>query len=347
MPITRWGILGTGAIASHFAEGLRFVPGAELRGVASRTAGNAERFVRDYGAGRAFSSYQALVASSDVDVVYVATPSTDHRASCLLALEAGKPVLCEKPFALDASAAREVVALARRKQLFCMEAMWTRFAPIWSEVRARLDRGALGQVRRARLELGFPYAREPGQRLFDPQQGGGALLDLGVYPLSLARWLFGKPAGITGKLSPGPSGVDEEVSAILSYADGRQVFVGASLTSALSNQVEIHGTEASLRVDAPLYFPERATLRRTGKVPPMRPATRSKLGALKKHPVAQRLKWGLQLLQEETVTRRAAGNGYNLEAAEVMRCLAEGKLESPTMPLDETIDVLELVDALR
>ena len=189
----RWGILGTGRVAGRFAQALRELDDARLLAAGSRRLATAEAFARHHGVERAYGSYAQLAADPDLDIVYVASPHALHREHSLLCLEAGRAVLCEKPFALNATEAREVIASARSRGLFCMEAMWTRFLPAMRRLTELVDAGAIGELRMVTAQLGFPSEPDPSSRLFDPALGGGALLDLGVYPLALASQLLGRP----------------------------------------------------------------------------------------------------------------------------------------------------------
>jgi predicted dehydrogenase len=205
---TRWGIVGTGAMADVFAQGLADAPGAKLVAVASRTQSRAQAFAERHGVARAHQGCAALAVDPGVDLVYIATPHSDHHASAMAMLEAGKPVVCEKPFSMDAREAREVIALARRRRLFCMEAMWMRFMPAVRELVSRLRAGDIGEMRSATIELGHPAVFDPSHRVFDPALGGGALLDLGCYVVSFALLLFGPPTSVKSQVTLAPNGVD-------------------------------------------------------------------------------------------------------------------------------------------
>jgi predicted dehydrogenase len=348
--IIRWGILGTGAVARRFAEGLVHAPGAQLLAVGSRTRAGAQAFAADLGAARAYGSYEALVADADVDVVYIATPNTLHREHALLCFDHGKAVLCEKPFTLDAAEARSVVAVARRKRLFCMEAMWMRFSPLMKEVDALLRRGALGDLRMISVQLGHSFEPSATHRVFRPDLGGGALLDLGVYPISLAHQLLGRPTRIVSDTVVGATGVDEQVSAILGYPDGRQAILSASIRNRTTNEAVLMGTHGTMRLHEPLYRPEVLSLSQSppeGAAPQARARRNPHLTRVAQHPWIRELASRVSSLRTRSLARRTPGNGYDHEAVEVMRCLREGATESRIMPLEETIAVLETMDAIR
>ena len=187
----RWGIIGTGKIARAFANALKEVPGAVLAGVASRSQDKADAFGQEFGAATSYGSYEALVQAADIDLVYVGTPHPQHAENALMALRAGKGVLCEKPFTMNLREAEQVVTLARSKRLFLMEAMWTRYLPAYLEVKRILASGEIGTPRQVVADFGFAANFGPEHRVFNPELGGGALLDLGIYPLSVAAGLLG------------------------------------------------------------------------------------------------------------------------------------------------------------
>jgi len=345
--IVRWGILSTGKIAHAFAEGLRALPDARLVAVGSRSQEAAERFGRLFDVPHRHGSYEALVQDPDVDVIYIGTPHPFHKENTLLCLEAGKAVLCEKPFALNALEAAEMIRVARARGLFLMEAMWTRFLPAFAKLRALLEEGAIGEVRLLTADFGFRAAFDPESRLFDPALGGGALLDLGIYPLALASAIFGPPERIASQAHLGETGVDEQAAIILGYAGGRQALLSASLRIALPTEAQLMGTRGRIRVHNPIFRPQKLTLYPEGVWPP--PSVRIP-GRLKRLGYALGLdRWGQRLRKRPGKTWHfpLEGNGYNYEAAEVMRCLREGALESPVMPLDETLAIMRTMDAIR
>jgi predicted dehydrogenase len=316
MTTVRWGILSTGAMARLFAEGLARLERAELVAVGSRTREAAIRFGEAYGVPRRHASYRALVEDPEVDVVYVATPHAFHHRDTLMSLAAGKAVLCEKAFALNAPQAREMVAEARRRKLFLMEAMWNRFNPVVKRMHGLVEDGAIGEPRMLVADFGLGASFDPANRLFDPALGGGALLDLGVYPVALASLLFGPPASLATQAHLGLTGVDERAGMVFRYQDEKLAVLHTSLREKTPSEATLFGTEGKIHLQGPIFRP--TALRLT------RPAEEDEL---------------FQPVME--------GNGYDLEAAEVMRCLAAGKTESSAMTLDETISIMETLDALR
>jgi predicted dehydrogenase len=349
----RWGIAGTGTIASLFAEGLADAPGAELVAVASRSAARADAFAVQAGVRRAHRSYESLANDPDVDIVYVATPNSDHAPRATMMLESGKAVLCEKPFALDANETRQVISIAEKKRIFCMEAMWMRFMPAVRELASRVRDGALGDARAATIELGHPVAFDPHSRLFDPALGGGALLDLGVYAVSLSVLLFGPATNVKSQVTFAPNGVDDHVTALLGHADGRQSTIGASLRTRLSNGASVAGTAAWARLHEPLYRPDAITITAAHAMAPGKSAS-GMIARARRNPALRTAVAELRSLVPpslrgggRTLRRRFRGNGYCHEAIEAMRCLRAGQTESPMMPLAETLLVMETMDAIR
>ena len=342
----RWGILGTGGIARGFAADLRTIPDARLQAVGSRSVSSAQKFVAQDGAARAYGSYQSLVADGDVDIVYVATPHHRHRDDCLLALDAGKHVLCEKPFALNANEAREVIGRARKNGLFCMEAMWTRFLPVVIDARARIQREDIGQLRTIIADFGYPTERRMDSRFFDPKLGGGALLDRGVYGVSLAHWFFGAPATVRAVASLSDTGVDEQTAAVLGWADGRMAVVTSSLVARTQSTAMLIGTTGSLTLAEPFYDPPSVRLARfsTDSAASSRASQLAHLAASSVAAAATSVAANARRVRGAT---RGGTHGYRYEAIEAMRCLRAGMRESETMPLDETIQIMETMDAIR
>ncbi len=311
----RWGILGAGGIAATVSADIAASGDGALAAVGARDGDRAAAFAARHGVARSYGSYRELVADADVDVVYVATTHAQHHEHALLALEAGKPVLVEKAFTLNARQAREVVATARARQLFCMEAMWMRFNPVVVEAQSLVASGRIGELVNVRGDLSRRFDYRPEHRLFDLSAGGGALLDLGVYPLTFA-WLFlGRPDSVqaTGTLSPTGS----DASAALQLGYHQRARGPAAHQRRFDSPLGglIVGTRGWIRVDTPVHRPASMTVHTAD---------------------------GEQIIRHEL-----PGNGYGPEVAEVHRCLRAGELESPAVPLDETIAILEVLDESR
>ncbi len=332
-------------MAQLFAGALASLPGAKIQAVAARTKQRTEQFAAQFHIPAALEGYESLVQDPAVDVVYISTPNEQHHPNCLLALNAGKAVLCEKPFALTAAQAREIVDLARAKGIFCMEAMWMRFAPAVREALTLAREGKLGRLEFFAGQLGFPYETDPTNRLFR-QPGGGALLDLGVYPLSLAQALLGSPLGISSQAAFSPNGVDEQFAAVLGYKDGAQALIAASLKAKLANAASIHGHTGVLQLNDPLYFPESYSIAAT----PSHSTKQSgpgRFSKLRRHPLVRALVDLRNRSRIQTINKRSGESGYSFEAAEVQRCLQAGLVESPEMSWSDTLAVMQSVDSIR
>lgn len=315
--MTRWGLMATGGIAHTFARDLAHAPDASLFAVGSRSQESADAFGDELDVPNRHGSYEALANDPDVDAVYVSPPHPFHKDATLLALQAGKAVLCEKPFAMDAAETQEMISAARSSGTLLVEAMWTRFLPTMVRVREILEAGTLGEIVYLTAEHGQWFDKDPEHRLFAPSLGGGALLDLGVYPISFAHMVLGAPARITAVSEPAFTGVDKTTSAIFQYDSGAHAVVTTSLAAASNNPAVVYGTEARLELDGWFYVP--TSFRVVGRD-------------------------GTVL---ESFEPPAGGRGMEYEAIEVGRCLAEGLTESPVMPLADTLAVMETMDEIR
>ncbi|MBN1120753.1 MAG: Gfo/Idh/MocA family oxidoreductase [Anaerolineae bacterium] len=312
----RWGIISTGGIARKFAAAVDLVDDAEVIAVGSRTQQSADVFGDKFDIPRRYSSYQALVADPDVDVIYVATPHNFHKDNTLLALDASKPVLCEKPFAVNVGEAREMVAKAKEKGLFLMEAMWTRFLPAVVRLREMIAAGRLGDIQMLDADFGFKAVYDPKGRLFNPELAGGALLDIGVYPIALASMIFGKPRRIQSSARIGKTGVDEQNAMIFDYEGGKLAVLDTTVTAATPCEAHVIGTNGRATVhgmwhEAPGYTittPDGAS---------------------------------------EVFDMGYGGNGFEFQIQEVGKCLREGKTESDIMPLAESLEIMETMDTIR
>ncbi|MFG2768866.1 Gfo/Idh/MocA family protein [Streptomyces sp. NPDC048350] len=312
----RWGVLATGGIAAKFAGDLLAADDAEVVAVASRTEASARAFADRFGIPKAYGSWAALVADPDVDVVYVATPHHAHREAAGLALEAGKAVLCEKALTLNAREAEELAALARDRGLFLMEAMWMYCNPLVRQLAELVRDGAIGEVRTVQADFGLAGPFAAGHRLRDPAVGGGALLDLGVYPVSFAHLLLGEPDSVQAHALLSPEGVDLNTGMLLGWSSGASALLSCSLVAETPLTASVTGSAGRIDVPAGFFFPDRFTLRRPGREP------------------------------EEFVLD---GDRQSLlpEAAEVARCVRAGLTESPLVPLEGSLAVMRTLDAVR
>ena len=315
-PALRWGVLGTGWIADRFVRSLRRHTRQQVLAVGSRDAGRSAAFAGRHGLPRGYGSYEQLVADPDLDVVYVATPHPAHLPCARLALEAGRHTLVEKPLGLDAAQAAEIARLAADRGRFCAEALWTFFLPKFDVVRQLLEDGALGEVRTVQAEYGEWFAA--GHRILRPELAGGPLLDLGTYPVSLATWVLGTPERVLAAGQPHPAGVNGQAGAILCDPRGNQAVLHTTLLSNTPTTAAIAGTEATLTLPGPFHQPGDLLLTSADG--------------------ARRLAFS---------EPRTAHDALHFEAAEVARCIAAGRLESPVRPLADSILTLQVMDEIR
>ncbi|MEU8260834.1 Gfo/Idh/MocA family oxidoreductase [Micromonospora sp. NPDC048999] len=314
--MTRWGILATGHIAGQFAEDLRLVPGAELVAVGSRTRESAELFAARHDVPRAYASWAELAADPDLDVIYVATPHAAHHEATMTCLAGGKAVLVEKPCTLDLATSTELVETAGARGLFLMEAMWMRTNPIILRVVELIAEGAIGEVTHVRADFGVAGPFPPEHRMRARTLGGGALLDLGVYPVSLAHLLLGVPHHVRAWSKLSPEGVDENTGIVLGWDSGAVATLSCGMVGATAITASITGTTGRIDLPEPFFRPGSAVLHRLGAEPEIIPAD-------------------------------LTGGGYQHEATEVQRCLAAGLVESPLVPHSATLEVMALLDDIR
>ena len=313
----KWGIISTGWIAHQFVTDLVHSANGVAYAVGSRSQESADEFARNHGIGKAYASYEELVNDPEVDAIYVGTPHPFHKENALLALRAGKAVLCEKPFTVNSSELEEVIAYAREQKLFLMEAMWSRYIPAIVKVREWINEGRIGEVRLVKADLGFRTEWNPEGRLLNPKLGGGALLDVGIYPISFASMVFGPhPEKILSTAHIGETGVDEHFSMILSYEGGRTASLNAGVRLSMLEEAHVFGTEGHIIVQGTLVNPKSAALYVGGEL-------------------------------VESFEDDRSSIGYVYEADEVGRCLQAGLTESPVMPLDESLAILKLLDEVR
>ena len=312
----RWGLLGPGNISTTFAKGLQSLPDAEIFAVGSRDLGRAQTFASEFGAPRVYGSYAELVADPQVDVIYIGTPHSYHHPHTLLALNASKHVLCEKPFALNADQAREMAALARQKNLFLMEAMWSRFLPTMVRLRELVAEGAIGEVRMIQGDFGFRTNFNPEGRLFDPALGGGALLDVGVYPISLATMLLGEPERVKALATRAETGVDEQSAVLLGFPSGALALASSAVRTNTPHEAIVNGSDGWIHITKPFWRGTQLRVQRAGET-------------------------------EQILDLPYEGNGYNYQAQAVHDAIRAGQIESPVMSLDESVMVMETLDRIQ
>lgn len=329
-PALRWGVLGTGWIVERFVTAVTRSTGQRFTAVGSRSGDRARATATALGIGRAHGSWAELVADPEVDVVYVATGHADHLAGALAALEAGKAVLVEKPLALDAAEGQRVADAARAAGVFCAEALWSAYLPRWDVVRQLLDDGALGAVSAVDADMGEHF--DPGHRVFDPAQHGGPLLDLATYPLALATWVLGEVTSAAALGVQHPSGVLSQVSAVLTHerAPGGET---AGPSTGLST---VHTTLLGDTPTAAHVVGERATLRLPGPFYASGDVVLVPAGGTGARPEP--------VVRTEPETGHA---GLFWQAAEVARCVAAGRTETPLRPLSQSLSTLRALDAVR
>ena len=312
----KWAIMGPGSISVAFLHDLRLA-GMHVEAVGSRSLDRAESYAKKHSISRAYGSYEELVADPNIDIVYIATTNNAHFANAKLALSSGKHVLLEKPFTLDAAQAIELVGISRSNNVFLMEAMWTRFLPNHSVLFEKLDQGLIGTPLYLFADHNQNLPKHSHQRLYDPALGGGSLLDLGVYPISLAHRLFGKPTRIQASAALMDGNIDESVGAIFEYSGGRQALLHSSIRAAGPVKAFILGDAG--RIDMEKSFYEHSTF------------------------TAFDLEDNVLFKYEGNIE----GRGMQYQALEVERCVTAGLNESPTMSLDETVQIMEVMDQIR
>jgi predicted dehydrogenase len=313
----RWGILACGGIAEKFAADLvAHVSGGIVYAVASRDLAKAEDFKNRHGATLAFGSYQELANCAEVDVIYIATPHAQHHENTLMCLEAGKAVLCEKAFAINTAMVNEMVAKSKEKNLFLMEAIWTRFHPAIAQVQEIVESGKIGNIVHIVADFGFQAPYDVNNRLFNPALTGGSLYDIGIYPLFISKLLLGNPKEIKALATMTPTGVDMNCSMTLNYENGATASLFSTVATETDTVCTIYGTEGKIFMHGRFHETKGFTLSIKGEEP--------------------------QVFETERL-----GFGYSYEAEEVQKCLQAGKIESDKLPLQFSIELMELLCEIR
>ena len=310
--MANWGIIGCGGIARHMASALRDVPGATLAACATRTTQRAAAFADEFAIPRAYGSYEELLADPSIDIVYIAVVNTAHAAAVRLCIEAGKPVICEKPLAMSQQEGRELFALARQKGVLLMEAIWTRFLPAWQEILRRIDGGAIGDLRFAQLDFSFSAAPDPHSRLYDPAQGGGALLDVGVYTAHVAQMLFGseiESVRTHGRLAE--TGVDSFAVVTLGYSGGRVAEMTCAIDTVGAQDARLFGSAGWIEVPH-MFCADHFVIHRPG--------------------------------QKDEVCDFSGRDGFCYEAEAFQQLVAAGALESDVASPQTTLQVASVLD---
>lgn len=317
--VIKWGILGCGKIARKFAADLRLVAGAELTALGARDLAQAEHFARDYPARYLHGGYENLVRNDDVEVIYVATPHGLHHEQVLMCLEHGKAVLCEKALALNSRQVREMIQKAREKNLFLMEALWTKFLPHYQAVMALLRDGLLGEIRSMTSTFGFRVADPAPPRVYDPALGGGSVLDIGIYNIFMTMAVLGRPDHIEAYMTPAVTGVDAQCSMVFKYHHGAIAQLLSSFLVQLPTDAWIAGTQGSLRLTGRFYEPSTT---------------------IEYYPEKMDSRQVIPFLKE-------AGWGYRYQLDHVCACLRAGATESPIMSWADSLALMEVMDEVR
>jgi predicted dehydrogenase len=312
----KWGILGTGFIANQFAMGLQSIENAEIYAVGSRSQESADTFGEKYGATKKYSSYEELASDPDVDVIYIATPHPYHYENALLCMNAGKNVLCEKPLTLNAKTAVKMIEVAKENNVFFMEAVWSRFLPVYAEIRKWLDSGLIGDIHLLKADLAYYEPWPAEDRHVNIDLAGGVLLDVGIYTISFAQFVFGKkPENIQTIRHMGETGVDVDEAMIFDYGMGKLAMLFASINVNMPHDVYIYGSKGCIHIKD-FWHPVSAALMVNGEEP-------------------------------KVVEMPFNATGYEFEAMAVMNCLEKGEKSCDLMPLEQTLEVMEVMDQIR
>jgi predicted dehydrogenase len=313
----RWGILACGGIAEKFAaDVVAHVADGVVYACASRDLSKAQDFAQRHGAVKAFGGYQELADCEEVDVIYIATPHAQHHENTLMCLEAGKAVLCEKAFTINSAMLEEMVAKARTKNLFLMEAIWTRFHPAINQVKGIIESGRIGDIVHIVADFGFKAPYNETNRLFNPALTGGSLYDIGIYPLFISKLLLGNPKEIKAVATMAPTGVDMNCSMSLSYENGATASLFSTVMADTETVCVIYGTKGKIFINGRFHETKGFTVSVKGEEP-------------------------------EIFTTERLGFGYSYEAEEVQQCLREGKTESDKLPLQFSLELMELLCEIR
>ncbi|MFT4018903.1 MAG: Gfo/Idh/MocA family oxidoreductase [Agriterribacter sp.] len=314
-----WGILGCGKIARKFAADLVFVKDATLSAVASRDETNATAFAKEFNVAKSYGNYTSMLESADIDIVYIATPHGLHYEHVMLCLEYGKAVLCEKAFALNAVQAKAMIDKARKKNIFLMEALWSKFIPSYKKLMLLKEEGALGNINSVLINFGFIPQPPVAKRIYDPALGGGTLLDIGLYNVFYALSVLGKPDSIEASMTPASTGVDEQCAILFKYNNGALAQLFSSYTSYLATEADFNGDQGRVRLTHRFYTPG---------------------AALEFYPDRADSKQIIPLDKTE-------GFGYHYEASHVGECLRQGLTESPVMSHADTMLLMQTLDEIK
>ena len=311
-----WGILATGHIANKFAHDLQFVSNSKIHAVGSRSLDKATEFAEKFDIENVFGSYEELVSCPDLDVIYIATPHSEHYKNTLLCLNAGIPVLCEKAFAVNSKQLIEMIALSKAKKVFLQEAIWTRFHPSVEKVLELIHSNVIGQIVHIAADFGFLAGTDLNHRIFNPNLTGGSLMDIGIYPLFISKLLLGKPSEIKAVATKVITGVDSSCTMALRYQSGATASLFSIIAANTDTTCTIYGENGKIFMHSRFHETKEITVTVTNCEP-------------------------------ETFICERKGFGYSYEAADVQRCLSEGKIENDKLPLSFSLELMELLDNIR
>lgn len=311
--IYNWGIIGAGRIANKFAEGLKILPNAHRYAIAARSLDRAEEFKNKHGFEKAFGSYEEMLADPEVDVVYISTTNNLHFKHSMMCLDAGKAVLCEKPFASNLSQVEQMINKAREKKIFLMEALWSLFIPSMIEFKKQMGAGVIGKPKLLQCDFGFISPFDPDKRVYAPELGGGSIPDIGIYPIFVSMYLFGKPESIQVTSVPAPTGTDWTTSILFKHKNKEISMLTSSFEMELGNEARLYGDGGSLKLHTMFHMPTKLSVSGNDR-------------------------------KEREIPLNLTGNGYNYEAEEVMDCLDKNLTESPRLPLSFSYDLMKVLD---
>ncbi|WP_438423311.1 Gfo/Idh/MocA family protein [Aquimarina macrocephali] len=311
----KWGIIGCGKIAHKFANDLKSVPNAILYAVASRDLKKAQDFGKEHQASTCYDNYEALSIDPNIDVIYIATPHVFHYENALMCLTNKKAVLCEKPFAMNTAQVEEMIAAAKKNNVFLMEALWTYFLPHYTYVLDVVKSNALGEVKTLKADFGFTTPFDPEGRVFNKKLGGGSLLDVGIYPLFAALSILGYPEEVNAQATIGKTGVDEDCSIQLRYKNGATASLFSAVTKETDTTATLEFEKGSIIINSRFHEPSSITILKEGK--------------------------------SERIEFKVATNGYNYEAIHVQEMLLQNRKESTIMSFEKSIQLINLLDTVR
>lgn len=315
MKTIKWGILGLGKIANHFAEDLMHVENAELCAVASRSQSKADDFAKHFNVNKAYGSYEELYLDKDVDIIYIATPHAFHMENSIAAIQSEKAVLCEKPIALNYHQAKQMVDLARTKNVFLMEAIWTNFMPHLEKTVEITQQQTYGHLKHISAEFCFKANYNPEGRLFNPDLGGGSLLDIGIYPVYLCLKLLGVPDKISAKQAKAKTGVDMETSIEFTYKNGASAQLLSSFDKTTPSEALLQYENAEITLHSRFHETDQMSIKANGKA--------------------------------EAFDFKHEHRGYNFEITHAQECLTNELKESPKLPLDFSLNLIKLLDEIK